>query len=87
MSDRTGDAHVVELTARVYGAQHQPAAAHVAAPDEMDREHQSIAENGEQQVDVLAGGNASKQHDLAVRTDGRQDRPGALLERLAVRGI
>src|SRR4051794_41143673 len=53
--DRPGARPVGELLAAARGAQQQPAAAHVAAPDEGLGEHQAIGEHLEQRIDVLAG--------------------------------
>ena len=53
----------------VDAAEHQSAAAHVAAADEVGREHQALAEDRQQQVDVFAGRDAAEQHDLAVGTN------------------
>ena len=47
---RAGDWHVRELDAVARVAEHQPAAAHVAAADEVDREQQPVAEDRRQHL-------------------------------------
>src|SRR4029450_8039949 len=55
-------------------ADHQSPAAHVAAPDEVDGKPQTLAQHGQERIDVLAGGDAAEQHDLA----GGSKTPGEL---------
>src|SRR5687767_10901564 len=54
MAHGTGDGRVDELAAGGDAPQHQAAAAHVAAADELGREHKALAEDRQQQIDVLA---------------------------------
>jgi hypothetical protein len=65
-------------------AQQQPAAAHVAATDELRRKAQPLAEHVEQQVHVLAGGDAAQQHDARFIRQRRP--PGCGCPAAAARG-
>src|SRR5687768_10217518 len=58
VADGAGNGHVFEFEARLDAPQHQTAAAHVAASHEVNREHQALAENRQQQIDVLPRGHA-----------------------------
>jgi len=64
---RAGDRDVVELHAGSRTAQHQPAPTHVAAAYEVSRKKQSLAEDRQQDVDILARGDASEQNDPCLR--------------------
>src|SRR5690349_16574766 len=55
---RAGDWCVIELYPFLNFSQEQAAAAHVAAPDEIDRKHQSRTEDRKEHVDVLRRRNA-----------------------------
>ena len=46
-------------------------------PTKCRRKHQALAEDRQQQIDVLARRDAAEQHDLAVGPDGRQQRARA----------
>src|SRR5687767_2915335 len=52
MADGALDGNIVQFEAGRDTAEHQAAAAHVAAPDEMDRECELTSEDGQQDVDV-----------------------------------
>lgn len=69
MSHGAGNRHVFQLGSQFDTAQHQPSAAHVAAADECGREQEPIAEDWQQQIDVLSGSDAAKQDNTAIRTD------------------
>ena len=74
------DRNIVQFEAGRDAAEHQAAAAHVTAADEVDRKRQLTPEDRQQDVDVLPGCDAAKQHDVAVRSDGVSQAAGALLE-------
>src|SRR5687768_14845991 len=63
-SHRSGDRDVVELGPLAGAAQEQPAAAHVAAPDEIGGKEEPLAERVEEDVDVLPGGDAPEEDDV-----------------------
>jgi hypothetical protein len=54
--DGSGDRDILELDARPSAAEHQPSAAHVAAPDERDRKQEPLTKYLAQNVNVLAAG-------------------------------
>jgi hypothetical protein len=47
------------------GAQHKPAPAHIASPNELDGKQQAVVKNLKQRVYVLCGGNAPEEYDVA----------------------
>jgi len=81
VANRSGKRDIRQFQASHDAAEHQAAATHVATSDEMHREHQPVAKNGQQQIDVFARRNAPEQHDLAVGPDGVQQRPRAAFQR------
>ena len=70
MPNRSGERDIRQLEARGDAAQHQAAAAHVATSDEMDGEHQPLAEDWQQQIDIFARRDAAEEYDFTLRTDG-----------------
>lgn len=64
-----GNRNVGELDARGDALQQHSAASHVAMSEELARENEPGSENRLQDVDVLAGRDASKQDDLTLRPD------------------
>ena len=84
MANRASKRNVRQFKAGHDTAQHQAAAAHVAPPDEVHWEHQPVAKNREQQVDILARCDAAEEDHFAVRTDGFPQRPGGLFERSSI---
>ena len=85
MANRASKRNVRQFKAGHDTAQHQAAAAHVAPPDEVHWEHQPVAKNREQQVDILARCDAAEKDDFAIGTDGLPQRPGGLFERSSIR--
>jgi hypothetical protein len=81
---RAGDRDVLELRALSDAAEHEAAAAHVAAADELARELEARAEEGFEDPDVLSGRDAAEQHDLVVGSERRGERARRALERTAV---
>src|ERR1044071_9474155 len=65
---RSLSGNVAQLRAGPDAAQHQPAATHVAAADELGGEKQPLADDGFERLCVLRFGNTAEQHDLALRT-------------------
>ena len=65
-SDGAGDGNVFQLTAIDGAAKEQSAAAHVAAPHEINGEAETLAEMFEKNVDVFRGGNAAEQNDFGI---------------------
>src|SRR5438093_12784312 len=59
--------NVVELHAFARLPQQQAAAAHVAAPDEVDREPEAVAEDREQEVDIHGRSEAAETQLLTVQ--------------------
>ena len=74
----------VSSSAAVTDAEHQAAAAHVAAADEIGGKQQSLPEDALQHVDVLGRSDAAEEHDRAVRPDVLGDGAGADFERAPV---
>ena len=69
------DRHVLQLGPVTRASQQQAPSTHVAAPDEVRGEHEARAEDVLQQIDVLAGGDAAEQDDLASTVgNARRDR-------------
>src|SRR2546428_547917 len=60
-SDGTAHGHVVELHPRPGPAEQEAAAAHVTSTDEIRRETQALAQDLEEGIEILAGGNAAQQ--------------------------
>src|SRR5215203_4217478 len=60
---------VLQLRVLAHGPQQHAAALHVAGARELAREEQPVAEDGEEQVDVLAGGDAPQEHDLGLGSE------------------
>ena len=87
MEHGAANRNVVELHAFARLPQQQAAAAHVAAPDEVDREPEAVAEDREQDVDILGRRDAAEQHHVAVRPDLVQQRARAPFERPPIAGI
>src|SRR5207245_9228768 len=78
------NAYVGELGAGPRAPEQQPAAAHVAAAHEVGGKPQPLAQDGQQRIDVLAGGDAAEQDDLAARSDAPCQPARVAVERLAV---
>jgi hypothetical protein len=87
VTDGAFERDVLELEARFNASQHQSATTHVAAADEVVRKQKLSAENRQQQIDVFAGSHAAEEHDFALRTDCRVQRPRGAFERLPVTGV
>src|SRR5213593_3783030 len=66
MTPRARERRVIQLETCLHAAQHEATPAHVAAADEVRWEHQAITKDGQEQIHVLAGGDAAEQHDLTV---------------------
>src|SRR6266705_1639192 len=69
VSDRAGERNIRQLEFCRDAAEHQSTSAHVAAADEIGREHQALAEDRQEEVHVLSRRDAAEQYDLAVRTN------------------
>ena len=78
MAHGAGDRGVGELAALARAAKQKAPAAHVAASHEIGREEQTGSEHVDEQIDVLARGDASEQNDL-----GSAARPPAEAARVA----
>jgi hypothetical protein len=61
---RPAHGDVFELRAVARAAKEQSAATHVAAPDKVDREKQSIAKDFHQQIGILSSRDAAEEHDV-----------------------
>lgn len=78
------DGCVFQFLAARRATQHEATATHVTTADEGRREQQAIAKDREQHLDVLPGGDAPEQYDVAIRSEARTERARALLERTTV---
>ena len=78
------DGCVFQFLAAGRATQHEATATHVTTADEGRREQQAIAKDREQHLDVLPGGDAPEQYDVAIRSEARTERARALLERATV---
>src|SRR5205823_11813829 len=87
MATGAGERHIRQLEARHDTPEHQSPAAHVAAADEVGWKHQAVAEDRQQQIDVLARRDAAEQHDFAVRPNRLAQRRRGPLERVTVRRV
>ena len=58
--------HVLEFRAGRGAAQHQAAAAHIAAADELGGKKQAVREDFGQRLNILGFGDAAQQDDLAL---------------------
>ena len=66
MSRRAEHRHVFELRSFTRLSQQQTAAAHVTSADEVERKPKAVAEDRDEDVDVLRRGDAAEQDDIAV---------------------
>jgi hypothetical protein len=87
MERRAEHRRVLQFHAVARVPQQQTATAHIAAPDERDRELQAAAEDAGQDIDVLRRGDAAQQDDVALGSDFRKQCVRAGLERTPVPGI
>ena len=69
LANGAGDRRVFEFLAAGRAAQHEPAAAHVAATDERRWKQEPLTEDRQQHLDVFPGRDAAEQHDVAVGPD------------------
>src|SRR5207245_3546537 len=78
--------HVDVLQLDAFGCfpQQQAAAAHIASAHEVDGKSQTLAEDSEQDVDVLRRGDAAEQDNVALGPELAGEGAGAPLERAAV---
>src|SRR5215510_8492883 len=67
--------------AGVGAAQHQTAAAHVAAADELLRKKQAVAQDGKNRAEILLCRHAAEQDEIAFRTGSFMEAADAALER------
>src|SRR5262245_54783860 len=81
------DPHVGQLGSGPRAAQQEPAAAHVAPTDEVEGESQPRPQGGQQGLDVLAGGDAAEQNDLAAGPEAPGQPAGVAVQRLAIARI
>src|SRR5205807_9937364 len=86
VADSTDDRNVRQFPILLDTPQHQPAAAHVAPPDEFLRKREPAPECFQQHVHVLSRGDAAEQDDLAA-TRGAEEFSRAVLERLTVADV
>src|SRR5882672_4394347 len=66
VADCAFDGDVLQLLAGSHSAKHQAPAAHITAADKLRGKFQALAENGQEKVDVFAGGDTSQQNDFGV---------------------
>ena len=69
MPHRAKHRDVSQLFARLDASQHESASAHVSAANEFRGKHELCAEDVEQGIDVLRGGNAAQKYDLTACAD------------------
>jgi hypothetical protein len=80
-------ADIRELGAGARAAEQQPPAAHVAAADEVGGKSQTLAQHGQERIDVLAGGDAAEQDDLARGSEPPGELSYVAVERPAIARI
>jgi hypothetical protein len=68
-------------------SQEQATSTHVSAADELARKNETLAEHSGQDLDILRGSNAPKEHDLADGSDLGAESLGCLLERSPITGV
>lgn len=79
-----GSRYVRELNAGRRALQEHSATRHVTVSEEFLREDQSIAEYGEQDVNIFSGRHASQQHHFTVGPDPAGERHGISLQWYAI---
>ena len=84
MALRAQDRRVRELESRRDAAEEKAAPAHVAAPDELGRKEQPLAEHRGEHVDVLRLRDAPEQDDVGVPRQPAGQILRAGFERLAI---
>ena len=85
--DRSLNGNVLQFEPGGDTTEHEPAAAHIPTADKMNWKGQLSAKDRQQHVHVLAGRNASKQHDLALGSNRFAKGPRGVFQWLAVQGI
>ena len=65
-ADRAGDRNVGQLSGFADASQHQSAAAHIAAADEVFGEMKPVSEYVQEQVNIFPAGDTSQENDFAV---------------------
>src|ERR1700686_5658996 len=75
---------VVELTVLANSTEHQAAAGHVAESCKGGGKSKPRTEDGQKDVDVLSGSDASQEHDVCVTVDPSGHAQRVTLERLPV---
>src|SRR5439155_5248309 len=81
------DRDIAQLAALVGAAEHQPAAAHVPAADELRGKQHARAENSCEKLDVFSGGDAAQQHHVTLVATTLVQRLEAAQERRAIAAI
>src|SRR5262249_40894545 len=69
MTNGSGQTNVCKLDSRTHAPEHEPAAAHVAAPHKFGRKQQALAKNLKERLDVLRSRYAAKKYNLAICSD------------------
>jgi len=68
MSHSAAHGNIVQLDSRSRATQHQPAPAHVAAPDKLCGKQQAVPENFQQRLHIFRAGDAAQQDERAPRS-------------------
>jgi hypothetical protein len=84
MPYRALDGHVGQLDAGARAAQHESAAAHVAAPDEIQGKDQALTEDLKERLDIFAAGDAAEQNVQTIRSRMLIQQAGGAEQRRAI---
>src|SRR5207302_6891847 len=85
--NRAGHRNISQFLSVRCATQHQSAAAHVAASDEISRKAQSFIKVFQENVDVFSSGDAAKQNNVTIARQIFGETPHGLLERFAITRI